>query len=202
MAADHSRKDIAELLIEKGANVDTQTSYGVTPLGEVSLGSRRLDGVTVSRREDMAALLVAKGAVPDPRSAAALGMTKELRKFLSTRTHVNAKGYSKRTLLHWAGSKEVAQLLIDSGADVNAGAWDRSTPLHEAAARGRADVVRLLIANGANVNARNRIGWTPMDEAMREGRKAIVELLIANGADVNVNGSVGRTALHSAARSP
>jgi ankyrin repeat protein len=62
------------------------------------------------------------------------------------------------TPLHWAvfaGNTEVAALLIQEGADVNARDVNQKTPLHWAASRGMTEVAALLIEKGADVNALN-----------------------------------------------
>ena len=92
-----------------------------------------------------------------------------------------------QTPLHVAaskGHKDVAKLLMDYKADVNARKKYGDTPLHYAA-HGHKDVVELLLANKADVNAKDNIGYTPLHEAARNGCKDVVELLLANKADVN-----------------
>ena len=51
--------------------------------------------------------------------------------------------------------KEIAELLIANGADVNVKNDFGPTPLHWAADEGHKEIVELLIANGANVNAKS-----------------------------------------------
>jgi ankyrin repeat protein len=64
------------------------------------------------------------------------------------------------------GHKEVAELLIVKGADVNAKEeFDGWTPLHFVAGKGHKETARLLITKGADVNAKDEGGNTPLDGA-------------------------------------
>ena len=90
------------------------------------------------------------------------------------------------------GHREITELLIDSGAEVNAKSYnDGGAPLHGAARNGHKEIAELLVAEGADVNAMGRMG-TPLHYA---GTKEIVELLIAKGADVNILNDFGKTPL-------
>jgi ankyrin repeat protein len=94
------------------------------------------------------------------------------------------------------GHKEISELLIAEGADVNAKSMRGRTPLHSAALNGHKETVELLIKKGADVNAKDKYGRTPLYEAATV-LKEIVELLIAKGADVNVmDNQFGWTPLH------
>ena len=93
------------------------------------------------------------------------------------------------------GHKEITELLIAKGADVNAKEEDGWTPLHYAVYEGYKEIAELLIAKGADVNAKEEDGWTPLHDA---ATKEIAELLIDNGADVNAKDGTGSTALDTA----
>lgn len=117
---------------------------------------------------------------------------------------VNAKDpYASMTPLMMAaydGYTEIARLLIEKGAEVNAkGGVDLDmTPLIYAASQDRVDMVKLLLEKGATVNAKTQYGWTPLFFAASRGRADIAKLLIDKGADVNVKLPTGETALSEA----
>jgi ankyrin repeat protein len=96
-----------------------------------------------------------------------------------------------------AGHAEIAKLLIESGANVNATNNFNATPLGLAADKSES-IVKLLIDNGADVNAKNTMGTTALHGAASSGNKIVAELLIANGADVNAKFQGFETPLDSA----
>lgn len=81
-------------------------------------------------------------------------------------------------------SLDVARLLLEHGADVNARISDGSgrTPLHVAAESNRAEVVRVLLEHGANVSAEDSRGRTPFQDASAKGYDEIMKLLLEYGA--------------------
>ncbi len=94
---------------------------------------------------------------------------------------------------------DIARLLLDSGADVNAGDVDGSTPLDVAALQRKLDVVELLLARGADVNRRDRNGACALSFAASAGDSAIVERLLAAGADLHFLDRNGTRLVHLAA---
>ena len=97
-------------------------------------------------------------------------------------------GYNSRTPLHAAsadGVADVAQWLLDIGADANAYTESRETPLYFAAMNGHLELVRILLSHGADVNAATTDNYTPLHKASSGGHINVVQLLIEKGADVN-----------------
>jgi ankyrin repeat protein len=85
----------------------------------------------------------------------------------------------------WKGHAEVAALLLDAGADVNAQNRNThygGTPLHQAAHGNQKAVVELLLARGADVNAVSANGRTPLQETEFHKATAAAKLLRAAGA--------------------
>ena len=136
--------------------------------------------------------------------AAQQGNTDEVRELLSScMVNVNSKDGKALTPLHHAvsrGRKDIAQILIEWGAEINMSRNGVKTPLHLAAKWGQPCVVQFLIQNGADVNSTQGGGCTPLHTAAINGHREIAELLIENGADVNATDSEGLTPLHWAAK--
>ena len=114
------------------------------------------------------------------------GNVKAVKQHLAAGTDVDAKDYDGMTPLAEALGKvhkEVAELLIAKGADVNvkeSSGGMGMTPLHLAVNNHQKEIVELLIAAGAYVNAKRTGGATPLD--FSEGKPKIAALLRKHGA--------------------
>jgi serine/threonine protein kinase len=142
-AANHGYKDIVELLIAKGVDIQTKGSEGQTLLHLVAQSPQLAE--SSENTKDLVKLLITKGV------------------------DVNAKNYWGKTPLHLAaynGNKDVVALLIDRGADINAKDNSGKTPLNEAVLGynnidANKEVVALLLAKGADIQAKDKTGMTP-----------------------------------------
>ena len=79
---------------------------------------------------------------------------------------LNVPSYGCERPLHYAarGDPHLVQLLIESGANVEAESFDGRTPLHVVAS---ADAARMLLSAGAYVNANGTTtGYTPLETAL------------------------------------
>lgn len=113
---------------------------------------------------------------------------------------VNAKSTSGNTSLNDAAicnAVNTAQLLIDSGADLNH-RGNQYTALEIASSRGP-DVAILLIKKGAKVNTFDPYTKTsPLHTAAMCGHRKLVKVLLEHGADVYVKDKFGKTPLDKA----
>lgn len=105
-------------------------------------------------------------------------------------------GYPALGLAVFFGHEDIAGMLIERGADVNAASRNnqRVTPLHAAAARHNTKLVGDLLARGADPDASQGGGITALHEAAFHGDGEIVELLLGYGADPRHKTAEGKTA--------
>jgi ankyrin repeat protein len=97
------------------------------------------------------------------------------------------------------GRKDQCELLLATGANVNAQNDYGNTPLQYAAMNGHKEICKLLIANKANINTQDSHGFTALMYATNGNYKEICELLIENKAAINTKNQEGLTALMLAA---
>ncbi|KHJ42648.1 Poly(ADP-ribose) polymerase catalytic domain protein [Trichuris suis] len=192
-AAANGKFDICKLLLSHGADRSLVNRDGETPLDLVK-----------DSNSDIADLLKGDVAILE---AAKRGELDKLRKLI-TAGNVNCHDEKGRnsTPLHLAGmffiasfhclsnrfplagynNYEVAEFLIQKGADVNAKDRGGLIPLHNAASYGHFEIGQLLIQHGALANAQDLWGFTPLHEASQKGRFQLVSFLLSHGADPTI----------------
>ncbi len=126
------------------------------------------------------------------------GMSDEAKKEI-----VNAKSYFGFTPLQIATlnkQTDVAQLLLDNGADVITGDFFNQVKA------GNIQALESILNRMSDeekkeiVNAKSYFGYTPLHTAACYKRVAVAEILFENGADINEKDDSGMTPLHNAAQ--
>ncbi|HUF22506.1 MAG TPA: ankyrin repeat domain-containing protein [Vicinamibacterales bacterium] len=100
--------------------------------------------------------------------------------------HQTASNPTKVTALHAAvsaGQHQIAQWLVEAGADVNARQQIDYTPLMGAAANARMETLELLLAHGADPSMKTTEGKTAADLAREHGHGGIADRLDALAAE-------------------
>ena len=149
-------------------------------------------------RRELAETIAGKKHELDIFEASSLGRLERLRGCLSDGAAINSFSKDGFTALHFAcyfGQPEVARLLIEKGAKIDAVANNATQvmPLHSAASSRSLAAARLLVEHGAPVNARQQGGWVPIHAAAQNGDQKMVDLLLAHSADVDITNNDGKT---------
>jgi ankyrin repeat protein len=182
-AAASGHKDIAEYLISKGADVNGRDQDGSSPLQTAAFWGSK----------EICIILISSGANINSKD-----------KFGLTPLHATAGGgYSQDfsmniTLAGMAAGmsfddekaknfKDISEILISKGADVNVKSGNDYTPLHFAAEFGRTSVAEILISKGADINSSAgggffKKGKTPLGLAVKADHKEVIDLLRQHGA--------------------
>ncbi len=177
-AADSGHANIVKLLIDKGVNMAVAEMNYFSPLDSAILGGHN----------DVAELLITGGAdvsnlggegIAPLHWAAMMGNSDVFGQLISHGADVDIKANQVNvgnTPLHYVvrnqkiaaeQRKEMCELLLAQGADVNIKNLKGQTPLHSAVRVGDANIVKLLISKGANINAVNKRNRTPLDLAKK-----------------------------------
>ena len=108
----------------------------------------------------------------------------------------SSDGFTPLGLAIFFGHREIAERLLEAGADVNTPSKNsiRVAPLHSAVASGNISLLKLLLAKGAFVDPVEFLGATPLMAAAAEGKGDMVELLLSAGADPAKKTKDGKTA--------
>lgn len=196
--------DLANLLLEKGADPNVADSSGMTAL--YATVDMRAPANMLTRPEPklrdkldsigLAKALLAHGADPNAR----------LKKPIIGR-HQNlvgdgSLGEGATALARASKTSDVSmmRLLIDAGADATLTLKDRTTTAMIAAGGGAPEekaleAVRLLVDHSVDVNAFNAVGQTILHNAAGRGANAVIEYVAQKGAKLDRRDKQNRTAL-------
>jgi len=211
-AARSNAIDVAQVLLDAGADVNQTTRYGWSPLL----------AATQNQNYQMAKFLIEHGA---DVNLANKGAWTPL--YLATDNR-NIEGGDYPTRSADMDSLEFIKLLLDNGADPNArmiessetrtvftNQWldeEGATAFLRASQSGDIALMRLLLEHGADPHINTELGVTPLavaagigwvegvtQEWSTEQTVEAVKLLLELGIDPNFQADTGRTALHGAA---
>ena len=201
-AVDKGHLDVAILLLERGADMESRDCRNRTPLHIASH-----HGYT-----EVVTLLINRGADPNAEAfnqrtplhfALEMGHNKVVRLLFDHGADANHPDNHDWTPLRLAlerGHEEIIQWLLDHGADANQPGDRHRTLLHHASLRGHKNNVQLLLDHGAITTCADNRGWTPLHHTSFVGDNDVVQILLNHGAVANYPDNRDRTPLHLASR--
>ncbi|KAJ5987963.1 hypothetical protein N7481_003173 [Penicillium waksmanii] len=170
-AVEHSSEEVVRVILEYGCDIDLIVPRGAETALVVAVRTQK---------PDIVKLLIEHGAC------------------LNTKPHVPVEAAEWDRLvwttpLHTAvdsqyGNREMAELLLSQGADVNVRCGDGGTPLHGTTREMNVDDSRWLLENGADPNIIDDQGNSPLHVAINFGRHGaeLIKLFLEHGADPNL----------------
>ena len=136
------RREMIDLLTRSGADVNARSRWWAGSFGPIDAADASL-----------VPFLRERGAVLTLHAAARLGLIDEIERILREDPQaVHARGGDGQFPLHFAANVEVASVLLDAGADIDAVDVDHESTAAQWAIRERQDVVRFLVSRGAKTD--------------------------------------------------
>ncbi|MFP3030623.1 MAG: ankyrin repeat domain-containing protein [Wolbachia sp.] len=190
-AAENGHKDVVDALIDKGADVDKVSEAGWWSPLHLAAARGYVDIVEALINKGADVNKISQGRYTPLSQAAQFGHVDVARILINNGANVNG-GYSTHLPIYSAihgGRKEVIELLLEKGADINATeGGDGATPLLSATYKGRKEVVELLLKKGADVNKADKYGRTPLSWAVRKHKIDVCEPIVNHITKLEADG--------------
>lgn len=189
IAACTQKLEIAEILLNAGADVNAMTNDGRTAINEAAkIGATEIIQLLINHGADME-LSAAKFGETPLLSAAAKGHIAAVRTLLTAGANIRASQFGGWTALHYAllnKSPEMACMILKYSPDVNAATTGGARALHLAALAGMASLASQLLDIGAEIDAVESGELTALRVAVQAGELETVKMLVRRGARTNV----------------
>jgi len=202
---------VANLLLERGANVNIASPHGETPLRWAILSAKA--GWVKKLLDAGANVAFETQGVRPLFYACEFGFSEAVRLLVDRGADVTFVNNYSNTPLHFAAGHTKHQkgggydfigtmeILVENGADVNARNNTGKTPLHLAASEDLWTEVKWLVDHGADVDPRDADGTTPLVWAAIHNNVDLIQDWINAGGrvpDINAQPNDGNTVLHHA----
>jgi len=141
-ATEDRDREIVDLLVRSGANIDAVNDWWAGGFGVLDVAA-----------PEMVEFLLDRGATMTAHAAARLGRLDDLERIVSADPSVvHKRGGDGQTPLHFASTVDVARLLIQHRADLDARCVDHESTPAQWMIRDRQDVARFLVAQGCRTD--------------------------------------------------
>ncbi|XP_041352044.1 transient receptor potential cation channel subfamily A member 1 homolog [Gigantopelta aegis] len=212
MAAIHNQVEVAQMLIDAGANLRCLDNEDSTPLHHAcSEGNEvfvRMLFEAAAKTPEGWVMISNMVTDKDVEGSTCLhiavdnGHYEVAKLCLEKRADVNVPRKHYMNPLHLAaisGDIRIVRLLVEHNARIDVLNDEQATALHKAAQFDHTEVVKYLVERGARINQRDKDNYTPLLLAATYGHVATVELLLTKGADYTVVDKDDKTVIFLAA---
>ncbi|AGF78238.1 ankyrin repeat-containing protein [Desulfocapsa sulfexigens DSM 10523] len=186
--------DLADFLLNNGANINAQNNKGDSPLFDATAsGSLAVMEYLITKGADVN-LTNNKGQTPVIIAVSRKKIEKVRTLIKSGIADLNKKDLRGQSPLRLSmENKDVmcGTLLVSHGADVNETLGNGDPLLLRAVSHNIFDFAELLIEKGADVNATDKNGNTSLMVASEKSNLSIVKKLISHGAKINTLDNAG-----------
>ena len=128
-------------------------------------------------------------------------LTKMLKKDAKLVNYKQSNGFTPLIIASYNGQTEIAKILLEKGADINAQDKSGNTALMGLCFKGNLELIKLFLANKEskiNINLVNFNNASALIFAATFGHIEIAKALLASGADKNLKDNTGKTAFNHA----
>ncbi|MBL9139003.1 MAG: hypothetical protein JNK85_24255, partial [Verrucomicrobiales bacterium] len=135
-------REMLDVLLEAGADLNAKSRWWAGGFGLLHHGDRAVAEYAIER-----------GAVVDIHAAARLGKLDRVRDWVAKDPAlVHARGGDGQTPLHFASTLEIAEFLVDHGADINALDVDHESTPAQYMVQDRPEIARFLVKRGCRTD--------------------------------------------------
>lgn len=167
-AVHNGNREMVDLLLRAGADINQRSHWWAGSFG------------VLDDDHGLASFLIERGVIVDAHAAARLGMLEKLKELISADPSlVHARGGDGQMPLHFASTIEIADYLLDHGADIDALDIDHESTAAQWMIRERKEVARHLVKRGSRTDI--------LMAAALGDQELVRKFLDANPASIRMN---------------
>jgi len=141
LAVNQGNRELVDVLLDAGADINARSHWWAGSFG------------VLDDDHGLAPYLIERGAVVTAHAAARLGMMDRLRELVAADPSVvHARGGDGQTPLHFASTVEIANFLLEHGADIDARDIDHESTPAQWMLGERHDIARHLVSRGCRTD--------------------------------------------------
>uniref|UniRef100_A0A1I8GNS4 Non-specific serine/threonine protein kinase n=1 Tax=Macrostomum lignano TaxID=282301 RepID=A0A1I8GNS4_9PLAT len=207
LASREGRTDAARVLIDFGASVNLQNSFGISPLylaskeGHLAVVNLLIDyQADFILHQSMGRCFIVQALI---KANADKGHANTVKLLINAQADINlqrSSGESPLFIASLMGHGEVVKTLLKAQATCDVQESHGATPLFIASQLNHPEVVRLLIERQADLNLQRNNGASAIYIAAEKGFNFVIDFLIAANADIHIPTNSGATPIFIASQ--